>query len=764
MNSNTQSTLARLLAKENITIQHGNFSTAFFDVKHRVLGLPNWKDKGKDVYDLLVGHEVGHALFTPADFVEAVEHRKIRQDYLNLVEDARIERMIQNQYPGLIGCFRRGYAVLKNDDFFGLRGRDVNSLDLPDRLNIKFKLGNLIDIKFSPAEQAIFNQIESAQSFDEVVNATIALQDYMGKQKKAADKLQKQIPQPKQDQDNSASDEIDPTAQPNDMGSDTDESQDQQNDTDASGSDDSEDSSDDSDDNSKPSGESTDDAEENDDKTDSNDGDDARDEQDSSLKNSSSSSNKPADADAASETNSNVQLPAVNTQENFDQNAKKLLDTDRKTLMTAFPLAPTAAECMENVIPYAKLAEMRKNAPQFTYCSMLDCCNQAAFKQFLTSTKKVVATFAKEFELRKAAYQYSRASVSKTGSLNLEKLHAYRVSDDLFLSVTKLANAKNHGMVMFVDYSGSMTDVLPHVLKHLINMVLFCKMVGIPFQVYGFTSGAAIGNKSVPYYQLPDEATQEKIILSSANVFDLINSDLSKSDFNAALYALWLRSVTSGAHALVESLGGTPLNETLIIAHEIVNRFRASHPVDKMNVIFLTDGAGNHIRIQQSTAIEDHKIKDKSVYGQTDFGVRINGRYVKAPLNNPTPALIQNLRATTNSEVIGFFIPSSRGFLRQCVINGLTDVTKNYDKASALWFNKYEKIFKEEDVISIPGAYNYSNYFVVASGNDLAIDDEDEIEIEAGMSRGRMARIFTNYSKSKKGNRVFVTKFAEAIA
>ena len=62
-----QTMLAKLLAKENITIEHGNFTTAFFDVEKRVLGLPIWEDRGKDVYDLLSGHEVGHALETPPE-------------------------------------------------------------------------------------------------------------------------------------------------------------------------------------------------------------------------------------------------------------------------------------------------------------------------------------------------------------------------------------------------------------------------------------------------------------------------------------------------------------------------------------------------------------------------------------------------------------------------------------------------------------------------------------------------------------------------
>ena len=58
MNLSAQEYLAKLLAKENLSVQHGNYSTASFDVVNRVLRLPLWKDKGKEVDDLLVGHGV----------------------------------------------------------------------------------------------------------------------------------------------------------------------------------------------------------------------------------------------------------------------------------------------------------------------------------------------------------------------------------------------------------------------------------------------------------------------------------------------------------------------------------------------------------------------------------------------------------------------------------------------------------------------------------------------------------------------------------
>ena len=101
--------LPKLLAKENITIQHGNYKTAWFDIKNRILGLPVWEDMGKDVYDLLIGHEVGHALETPFegwhDSPEKLEG--CPRSYINVVEDARIERKVKARYP------RSSWSVFK---------------------------------------------------------------------------------------------------------------------------------------------------------------------------------------------------------------------------------------------------------------------------------------------------------------------------------------------------------------------------------------------------------------------------------------------------------------------------------------------------------------------------------------------------------------------------------------------------------------------------------------------------------------------------
>ena len=81
-------------------------------------------------------------------------------------------------------------------------------------------------------------------------------------------------------------------------------------------------------------------------------------------------------------------------------------------------------------------------------------------KEFKNDSKKTVNYMVKEFEMKKSADQYARAATSKTGTLDMGALHTYKFNDDLFKKVTTLPGATNHGMVMVLDWSGSMSDNL----------------------------------------------------------------------------------------------------------------------------------------------------------------------------------------------------------------------------------------------------------------------------------------------------------------
>ncbi len=126
-----KSQLAKLLATEDIIVEHKNVDTAQFNVHSRVLILPQWKKASNNVYDMLVGHEVGHALFTPDE--DWWLEMKIPQSFVNIVEDVRIEKLMKRKYPGLAKSFYNGYNELNDRDFFELNGEDLTTFNLADR-------------------------------------------------------------------------------------------------------------------------------------------------------------------------------------------------------------------------------------------------------------------------------------------------------------------------------------------------------------------------------------------------------------------------------------------------------------------------------------------------------------------------------------------------------------------------------------------------------------------------------------------------------
>ena len=171
-------TLAKLLATENLTVEHRRVSTACFDVEKRLLILPIWKTASNTIYDLLVGHEVGHALYTPnKDFGDAPK------DFVNVLEDARIERMMKVTYPGLRKSFFEGYRELWNDDFFGVKGEDPAELSLIDRINLYFK-GNS-SIPFSDEEKVWVNRTANTKSFQDVTDLAVELYEYCSEKQDA---------------------------------------------------------------------------------------------------------------------------------------------------------------------------------------------------------------------------------------------------------------------------------------------------------------------------------------------------------------------------------------------------------------------------------------------------------------------------------------------------------------------------------------------------------------------------------------------------
>ena len=158
INLDVKSNLAKLLATENITIQHNKVATASFDVKHRILTLPIFKEKSGDVYDMLIAHEVAHALWTPYKEWEDIDNAELRS-YVNVIEDTRIDKLIQAKYPGVVKNYQNGFDILERKDFFGLIGKDINKdLMIIDKINLRSKSLNRLPFNFNDKD-TIYNLI-----------------------------------------------------------------------------------------------------------------------------------------------------------------------------------------------------------------------------------------------------------------------------------------------------------------------------------------------------------------------------------------------------------------------------------------------------------------------------------------------------------------------------------------------------------------------------------------------------------------------------
>ena len=190
VNFDTKSQLAKLIATENIEVQHNKVKTASFDTLNRILTLPLFKQQSGDVYDMLIAHECAHALWTPTDGWAKLKDDNELRSYVNVLEDCRIDRMIQKKYPGVVRNYINGFDILDRQDFFSIKDKDINrDLMLIDKINLFYKSSKRLPINFSFVDKKWLGKIDNLKSFDDVVDLAKLLLNWQKKQVEQMKKL-----------------------------------------------------------------------------------------------------------------------------------------------------------------------------------------------------------------------------------------------------------------------------------------------------------------------------------------------------------------------------------------------------------------------------------------------------------------------------------------------------------------------------------------------------------------------------------------------
>jgi Mg-chelatase subunit ChlD len=714
VNHEIKSHLARLLATEDLVVEHKKVETACFNVHTRVLTLPMWEKASSTVYDLLVGHEVGHALETPDE--DWIKDRKIPPQFVNVVEDVRVEKLMKRRYPGLAKTFYSGYKELQDQDFFLIGDDNVTNYNLADKVNLHFKVGNFLKIDFNANEQEIVDMIGVTETFEQVLDAAEVLYNFckQDKQEESVDDMNSPENQTSGSSSNSGA-------------SDFENQEEGENDVE---------------------------------ETDGNNRPDSDQGEQSEKKTSSEKTEKP---DKTSSEGGETNDPEVKTMNSLEESLKNLVSHNvQENTYVEIPKLDLKQIIVSNKEIHDKCKKTWEENSSYVSFDHFD----KQFLEFKRNAQKEVNYLVKEFECRKAADSYARATTARTGILDCSKLHTYKYNEDLFKKVTTLANGKNHGLVFILDWSGSMQDVMLDTIKQLYNLMWFCKKVAIPFEVYAFTNDypvvsyedGKVSNTRQTAYQKRNGLLQVCEWFSMMNLF---TSKVNGKTLEEQMKNIFRVAKSLGGYSYPIppglNLSGTPLNEAMISLHEILPKFQKENKLQKVQCVVLTDGEGQAISYHKEFNRKWEKepyLGLNSVDSTTILRDRKTGNTYNLGGNwwDITNILLRNLRDKfTDINFIGIRVLESRdsgSFIRRyCGYYG-----DQYNKAMGSW--------RKEGSFSLKNT-GYHIYFGL-SANSLSQNTEFSVSEDASKSQIKSA--FVKSLKTKKMNKKVLGEFIELVA
>jgi hypothetical protein len=761
VNIDIKSQLAKLIATENITIQHNNVKTASFDTLNRILTLPIFKVQSGDVYDMLIAHECSHALYTPAAGWKNISGDDELRAYVNVLEDTRIDKLIQKKYPGVVKNYLSGFDIMEKQNFFGLQGKDVNrDLMLIDKINMRSKSMNRISFNFSSVEKNWLTKVDDLKTFNQVVKLAKEMLNWQKDQIEQMKKLPNfdELPLVENynlDDDLDSDNNVNVKEGESDVNSDNSES-----------------SNDDNGDN----------------ESQSNNNDDKNEDEKGKEVNAYNINGAGGDGGINPK-----KLTAI-TDQSFEKNKEKLLDG--KTSYTYFNIPePNLKKVIVSGKDWVKKWKEYSFKAREYYTldkpARIEYINwlKDDFKKFKNDNKKTVNYLVKEFEMKKSATAYKRATIDKTGVIDPLKLKDYKFSDDLFKRLSIIPNAKNHGMIMLLDWSGSMCDVIKQTIDQLMNLVWFCQKINIPYEVYMFTSELDGSDQSSYDYDEEMNRTNLKKIswnfkhgdgyFANFNLINVASHKMKKTELDESLLYLYhmglyyndryaFRSYDNSTYFKGDRfdipkefwLGTTPLNEALVVMNKIIPMFKKKYNIEKMTFITLTDGHANPGYGEVITNTESGLMIAKQKIGSTPAITIGKKQYkTKDDYNRMTTLLLDVLKDRYNINTIGFYVIKRLNRLWELgqFIGDYKDYTEKEFKIA-----KLKKTFTKDRVadVSKPG---YNKYFLL-NGKKMDVQNADLSAVNDGMKAGKIKQIFSKSMKGRIVSRSLLNKFIQEVA
>ena len=758
--------LAKLLAEENLTITHKQVPTAMFDVKNRELVIPIFKDSlSDDLLDLFIGHEVGHARNTPAEGLHSAVHKNpTMKGYLNVIEDVRIEKLIKKKYPGLKKSFIRAYKELMALDFFGIANMDqdeLNDLSLIDRINLTTKVGWGLGIKFTDEEKALLQRSLDTETWEEVVALSEEIYAYSEANEDKEDD--------EQFDDNpfdGASDEEQEESEENNTSGDNDEGTDDESETESNSGDEQQDSTED------PEG--------------------------------GSESSEKLETPEQEESDARRAM----TEENAHDNEGKFYDVfasepielnssyldgnaDPKEVMVDWK---TVSSIVDDFYANESTTDTFKSGVEFTR------------KRLERKNKKIVAMMVKEFEMKKNASLHAKAKSAKTGAIDTLKLAKYQIVEDMFKRATVVPEGKNHGVIVYIDWSGSMDDNAESILEQAFILAEFCRKVNIAHRIFLFTKHGS------NWHDVDDDEKELSMIRGTedATLTELFNNNMKVRDYRKALDVVAMMVFKENAkgiywdtrnarsklvgwapyddasqaerdycnpdytgdrsrmsvYGLASSLniynfptclrmGGTPLNLLMLTARKLLREQRLQYRTDYQNLIVITDGYSERIYSEGVTA-SGRWGTDKTFYtdpySNRKYDIAITGDQFKS-----YNLLCEYVKNETGASITGYFlVKTKREF--ESYFYGFGHNVKSIRKE-----NDEDKVWK--GVLKSGGGHlkgTHMDKFLFIKEIKAKGDDQLSDEL-VGAQKGKIKTAFARNAGAKLKSRFVVNQLIEGL-
>lgn len=668
-----------------------------------------WKDIENIVEQMLICHEVGHALFTKLDECKAaIDGAKFKnaQAYMNILEDARIEKFMARKFAGINKTMSGGYSILNAKDFFGIKNSNLYTLTLIDRINIHFKLGAYIEVPFTKDERIFIEKTANLESMNDVATLANEIYTYSTENYVSTDYTMF-------GNEDSQYVLVDGDEEGDFEYGEYPEYDDSDNNVDSDG----------IDSESDKTGESDSDKD--------------------SDKESDEDSEKNTKSDGSEGKSDKKDIPDPITDSEFQKNIESYCDSNIMYKYWTF-----GKFTYDPVFNYKKvLKNVEESGYTFDDTSHLEYINK--FKQ---DSMVNVNYLVKEFEMRKAATAYKRTTIAKSGTLNTNKLFAYQINNDIFKRISVTKDGKNHGMVFLLDWSGSMYRNIKETLEQLINLVMFCSRAQIKYTVLAFTNDAynLTGKRHLEWYE---SDTKNDINVNHANIIlaELFSSEMTTNEFSRMInYTL------SDKFPLTIDMNGTPLLEALIYINEYIDGFIKKNHIEKFTFVTFTDGASNdfHASIRSRDCDDDHTMKScKNMY--ICPVTKIEYTIVSNNVIHNTEMMYTIIKNRYKCNVIGFFL------MEAISIRYVDDTIKMNDskyphypiEVRQSMATKLRSDCLVNKFANIPNTAKDAMYIIPASS--LKVDDS-ELAVDTNATAYQISKKFGKFLNIRKTSRVLL--------